>query len=280
LYSRGSLSQQRLFTPGGHTVMSIETPAPQPSFLPRAATAAPRSVGSLLGLSMRRPGGRRAVSAITVLLFFSGVSVFAFPAITDYIQRTIQVHVKADFNSQKVKTAYRQQRIAVGAGLTKLIIDNPRVNVNVLVVEGTTVAALRAGAGHYVNTPYPCGPSGNVGIAGHRTTYGRPFNRINDMEPGDTVTLITPVSQCVYQVMQPAAAGESANPFVVLPTDGSVVTDGNVPPDGTAAAAAGPQWLTLTSCNPPGSAAQRMVLRLQMISCKGSTCHAQKGSAT
>jgi sortase (surface protein transpeptidase) len=35
-------------------------------------------------------------------------------------------------------------------------------------------------------------------------------------------------------------------------------------------------WLTLTSCNPPGSAAQRIVLRLEMIS---STLNGKKGAA-
>ena len=66
------------------------------------------------------------------------------------------------------------------------MINNSRVQVNVVVVEGTSVAALQAGAGHYPETPYPCA-QGNVAIAGHRTTYGRPFNRLNDMRPGDRV---------------------------------------------------------------------------------------------
>lgn len=41
-------------------------------------------------------------------------------------------------------------------------------------VEGTSASALRAGAGHYPDTSLLC-QSGNVAIAGHRTTYGRPF---------------------------------------------------------------------------------------------------------
>jgi sortase A len=161
----------------------------------------------------------------------------------------------------------------VGDGLTKLLINTQQVKVNVVVVEGTTVAALRAGAGHYPATPYPCA-QGNVAIAGHRTTYGRPFNRINYMHPGDTVTLVTPVSRCVYQVVPPTAiatpANRTSNPFIVLPNNLEVVSQANELATG--------HWLTLTSCNPPGSAAQRIVLRLTMISCKGSGCKQQKGT--
>lgn len=254
--------------------MSTGTPAGEPSFLPVADQPA-LGIGALLGLSVRRRGGRRSLTAVSTLLVVAAVSMLAFPSVTDVIGSRRQVHVTEEFQKPAFKTTYRDHRVAVGQGLTRLVIDNPRVKVDVLVVEGTTVAALRAGAGHYVNTPYPCGRAGNVGIAGHRTTYGRPFNRLNYMRPGDTVTLITPVSHCVYQVVAPteitSPAPEHSNPFVVLPTNFGVV-------DQEPAAAAGQHWLTLTSCNPPGSDTQRIVLRLAMVSCKGSTC--QQGDRT
>jgi sortase A len=251
--------------------MATAGPPPLPSFLPGSATTKPHSFAALLGLAMRRPGGRRSLSALITVLVLGAVSMFAYPAVTDLIGGQKQLHVAQEFANPHFKTVYRDGHVEVGQGLTRLLINNPRVKVNVLVVEGTTVAALRAGAGHYVGTPYPCWKAGNVGIAGHRTTFGRPFNRINYMQPGDTVTLITPVARCVYQVMAPPVENHSANPFVVSPTDQAVVYQTN-----TEAKAAGQHLLTLTSCNPPGSAAQRIVLRLSMISCNGSTC--QKGS--
>ena len=57
----------------------------------------------------------------------------------------------------------------------------PVLGVDVVVVEGTTASALRAGAGHYPETPLPC-ELGNVGIAGHRTTYGKLFNQIDRLK--------------------------------------------------------------------------------------------------
>jgi sortase A len=227
--------------------------SPAASFLPLPA-AAPRSLGALLGLSMRRAGGRRAVSAVTVLLMLSGVSMFAFPAITDTLHGYEQRHVTFNPNSPTFQQLYEEHRIPVGKGLTRLVIDNSRVKVNVVVVEGTTLAALEAGAGHYVDTPFPC-EQGNVGIAGHRTTYGRPFNKIDKMRAGDTVDLITPFAKCTYQVVRPFDG--HSNPWVVQPNDYSVVGQSGVLGAG--------QWLTLTSCNPLGSDAQRIVLRARLI---------------
>jgi sortase A len=231
-------------------------PAPQEhSFLPGAAATATRPVGGLVGLALRRPGGRRAVSALTALLCVGGVSIFAFPAVTDLIGAQRQRHVSIDLNSSQFKRQFQTGGVRVGQGLTRLVIANPQVQVNVVVVEGTSVAALQAGAGHYPSTPYPCA-EGNVAIAGHRTTYGRPFNRINAMKAGDTVELETPIGNCVYQVVPPF--GGHNNPFVILPSDTAVVSQ-----DGSLATG---HWLTLTSCDPPGSASHRIVLRLKMIS--------------
>jgi sortase A len=227
-------------------------PTPAASFLPLPASS-PRSFGSLLGLSMRRSGGRRSVSVVIVLLMLSGVSLFAFPAITDLFQKYKQTHVPDQLSDPHYQTLWKDHHIKVGQGLTRLIINNDRVKVNVLVVEGTTLAALEAGAGHYVNTPFPCEP-GNVGIAGHRTTYGRPFNKINYMHAGDTVDLITPFAKCTYRVVKPFDG--HLNPWTVKPNSYSVVSqDGDL---GTG------HWLTLTSCNPLGSDAQRIVLRLTL----------------
>lgn len=224
-----------------------------PSFLP-AASAPPQSLGALVGLAMRRPGGRRSLSLLTVLLLVAGVGMFAFPAVTDLYGSYQQHQVKDKLADPQFQTEYLEHRVKIGEGLTRLVINNSRVHVNVMVVEGTTLAALQAGAGHYESTPFPC-EQGNVGIAGHRTTYGRPFNKIDEMHAGDIVTLITPFARCDYQVV-PGFDGHS-NPFVVLPSDFSVV--------GQAGALGSGKWLTLTSCHPKGSDSHRIVLRLRLV---------------
>jgi sortase A len=231
----------------------VAGPTAAMSFLPPPA-AAPRSLSALVGLAMRRPGGRRSVSLFTVLLLLAGVGMFAFPAATDlwgsYRQRQVQ-----DLSANpSYQTLYLEHQVKVGAGLTRLIIDNNRIHVNVMVVEGTSLAALQAGAGHYEATPFPC-EQGNVAIAGHRTTYGRPFNKIDKMRAGDTVALLTPFARCTYQVV-PAFDGHS-NPWIVLPNAYGVV--------GQAGKLGTGHWLTLTSCHPKGSDSHRIVLRLKLV---------------
>jgi sortase A len=232
----------------------VPDPTEQASFLPAAGSAGPASLGGLIGLALRRPGGRRSVSLFTALLLVAGVGMFAFPAVTDLWGSYQQRHVRDQLADPTFATDYLEHKVKVGQGLTRLIINNDRVHVNVMVVEGTTLAALQAGAGHYESTPFPC-EQGNVSIAGHRTTYGRPFNKIDEMKTGDTVDLLTPFARCTYQVVAPFAG--HSNPWVVLPSDFRVVGQ-----DGSLGSG---HWLTLTSCHPKGSDSHRIVLRLKLM---------------
>ena len=59
----------------------------EPSFVTPPVPASPRGVGSLVGDSLRRPGGRRALSVLSVVLFIAGVAMFAYPVGTDLYSR-------------------------------------------------------------------------------------------------------------------------------------------------------------------------------------------------
>jgi sortase A len=154
-------------------------------------------------------------------------------------------HLQENLSRELTSSAndYRAGRIAEGHALTRMEI--PKLDVDVVVVQGTTPAALRAGAGHYPKTPLP-GEVGNVAIAGHRTTYGRPFNRIGELKTGDRVVLTTPIGRNVYEV--------SSDPWVVEAHDWSPIR--HYPAAGS--------WLTLTTCHPEGSADYRIVVRAKL----------------
>jgi sortase A len=168
----------------------------------------------------------------------AGIGVIGYPLWTNFWQDRLQARLSHQLTTKQLADAYRNHRLSVGDSLTRIKI--PALGVNIVVVQGTTESALQAGAGHYVNTPLPC-EAGNVAIAGHRTTYGKPFTNLDRLKPGDTIELDTPIGGCVYTVAQ--------NPFVVTPTDVSVLS------------ATTAQTLTLTTCNPKGSAAQRLVVK-------------------
>ena len=207
--------------------------------------------GFLLDALRRRRFGRALVSGLTVLLFLAGSGLFAYPLFTDlYTDQVLQGRLSDQFASLEVDSveAWETTTRDAGSPLTRIVI--PALDVSTVVVSGTSPAALRAGAGHYPNTPLP-GEVGNVGIAGHRTTYGRPFNRVDELSPGDEIWLLTPVGDHRYVVSDPDPdVGD--NPWITGPDDWGGVADSD------------DAILTLTTCHPKGSAAQRMIVRADL----------------
>jgi sortase A len=183
-----------------------------------------------------------------VVLLAAAVVMLGYPVYTDFVHNNLQGKLAKELTSPALRQAYLSGSIRTGESLTRLEI--PKLGVNVVVVQGIDENSLRAGAGHYPETPLPCA-LGDVAIAGHRTTYGKPFANIDRLAPGDTIILKTPIGSCVYRV--------SLAPFVVLPEDWGVVA--NTPALHT---------LTLTACHPKGSASHRLIIKAQMVSSETS----------
>ncbi len=118
------------------------------------------------------------------------------------------------------------------------------VNDDVLyVVEGVSLDVLRQGPGHYPDSAAP-GEDGNFSIAGHRTTYGSPFWALDELQDGDTIHVVDRDGvEWVYAYREQR---------VVTPTDIWVVTEDD-PID------LGAPTITLTTCHPRFSAAQRLI---------------------
>jgi sortase A len=186
---------------------------------------------------------RRALTITAAALAVAGVMLIAYPFATDLWAARLQRGLSSDLATSAGD--YRRGDIKVGEALTRLEV--PRLDVDVVVVEGTTPAALHAGAGHYPRTPLP-GEEGNVAIAGHRTTYGRPFGRLDELAEGDRVILTTPVGRYIYEL--------SERPWIVDAHDWSAIR--SYPVNGA--------WLTLTTCHPEGSATHRIVARAILVS--------------
>ena len=189
-----------------------------------------------------RPWARRTLSLLSIALLLVGVGMLGYPFATNLYQDRLQSRLDRQLASPELQQAYRERRVETGDSLTRIVI--PKLGVRTVVVEGTTPSALRAGAGHYPQSPLPC-EIGNVAIAGHRTTYGKPFANLDRLTAGDLIILETPVGACTYQVAKA--------PFVVDKSDFSVV--------GPAA----DRELTLTTCHPRGSAKQRLIIKASFV---------------
>ncbi|MGH8999484.1 MAG: class E sortase [Acidimicrobiia bacterium] len=199
-----------------------------------------RSSGGFTAAAMGRPAVRKAISGLSILLAVVGIGMLAYPFATNLYQGRLQDQLADEIKEPELIKAYQAGTVEEGDPLTRIQI--PALDVDVVVVEGTTSSALRAGAGHYPNTPLP-GEEGNVAIAGHRTTYGKPFANIDRLEPGDEIILETPIGRHVYSI--------DRKPFVVSNTDWQVVSQS---PGRT---------LTLTTCHPRGSAEKRLVIKAE-----------------
>jgi sortase A len=196
-------------------------------------------VDALIRFLRANPWARRGLSALSGILLVAAIGVLGYPVYTNLYRDRVQSRLDREIASPELKQAYEKKALAVGDPLTRIKI--PSIGVDTVVVEGTSASALRAGAGHYPSTPLPC-EAGNVAIAGHRTTYGKPFNQLDRLKTGDVVILETPIGSCTYEI--------TVEPRVILPTDLSVVA--NDPAR---------QMLTLTTCHPKGSAARRLYVQ-------------------
>ena len=209
----------------------------------------PAGVGALAGQALRRPGGRRAVSVLSIVLFLAGVVMFAYPVGTDVAAGLRQGNLKSALQDPSYEQAYRLRTIKVGEGLTRLVI--PKLDVDVLVVEGTTPSALRAGAGHYADTPLP-GQAGNVAIAGSPHHFRPAVQPARRDGHGRHRRAVHPVRE-VHLHRGPRVRGPR-QPLARL----APATPASSPRTGA------DHWLTLTTCHPKGSARQRLILRLQL----------------
>lgn len=117
-------------------------------------------------------------------------------------------------------------------------IELPTIGVTRTVVEGVTVEQLARGPGHYPASPLP-GQSGNVSIAGHRTTYGQPFHNIDKLAVGDEIVTTTVQGTFIYEV---------AGTEIVAPDAVRVLED------------KGDDRLTLIACHPKYSLKQRIIV--------------------
>jgi sortase A len=126
---------------------------------------------------------------------------------------------------------------------------------NVPIVEGTDrVKILNKGLiGHYEGTESP-GRIGNFATSAHRTTYGKPYNLIADLQLGDSLIVETAQYYFVYKMTDMFHPPEGYE--IVRPKEVRVIFP--VPND--AEAVPTKRIMTLTSCHPMFSAEYRYIV--------------------
>lgn len=198
--------------------------------------------------------GRTLISAGVLILLFVAYQLWG----TGLAEARAQDRLRGDFldaiatpraptpspsGTPAVPTSSTSTPRAAPSGEAVAIIRIPKLDVEKAVVEGVSVEALKKGPGHYPSTPLP-GEPGNAAIAGHRTTYGAPFFRLDELVAGDKIEVTTGAGDFTYEVTGSQIVKPSQNE-VLLPTEDS--------------------RLTLTTCNPKYSAAQRLIVTARLL---------------
>ncbi len=123
------------------------------------------------------------------------------------------------------------------------LIEASRIKLSKYFVAGTDSASLRDGPGHYPANPLPGAP-GTVAIAGHRTTYGAPFRKLDKLRKRDEIVVKMPYGTFTYEVERKQIVAPDA-----------VEVTRRVSYD----------RLVLTACHPLYSAAQRIVIFARLV---------------
>ncbi|WP_421107278.1 class E sortase [Streptomyces sp. NEAU-S77] len=137
---------------------------------------------------------------------------------------------------------------------TYAVIRIPRIGLTAPVAEGISKPhVLNKGyVGHYPGTAQP-GQPGNVALAGHRNTHGEPFRHLDELRPGDRVSIETFHARFTYVV-------ERTLPRT-SPSDGTVIAKvpySSVHPRYRYTEPG--SYLTLTTCTPEYTSRYRLVV--------------------
>lgn len=184
-----------------------------------------------------------------------------------------------------------------GAAFARLFIPTFGSDFHFAVVKGTSDADLEKGPGHYLDTQNP-GQPGNFAMAGHRVGRGSPFNDLGLLETCDAVVVETAGSWNIYRVLpigetadSGQAEGEQASRQAVaqecmdqdlaqrisggeyagvqgrsITTPGDVNVINPVPGQDRAEVADGDlPMLTMTTCHPQFSNAERMIVHAVLV---------------
>jgi sortase A len=193
--------------------------------------------------------GKSLISVGVLILLFVGYQLWG----TGLAQERAQKSLRSEFARQLAAAAPADNPVVTTPGapppttpaLPSLVqggpvgtIAIPKIGLDQVVIEGVGVDELKEAVGHYPDTKVP-GQKGNAALAGHRTTYGAPFNKLDDLVAGDEITFTTLAGTFRYLVSEKKIVTPEAVE-VLDPT-----------PDNR---------LTLTTCHPMYSAKQRLII--------------------
>jgi sortase A len=195
---------------------------------------------------------KKSISRILVL---AGVMLMLYPLFTYLYSYYEQYQLRESYEMSQQQsdiTEEEQDPSLTGAppslgfpkdgAFTGALIEIPAINLSAVVLRGTGTEILNKGPGWYEQSTLP--GQGNTAIAGHRTMHGAWFRHLDSLNAGDEIKLTFDSWVYNYKVERV---------FPIANNDWSVIDPTPYPA------------LTLTTCHPVGSAAQRLVVRAALV---------------
>ena len=170
-----------------------------PTFHDRNLAREPENVVERLVVVLKEKKlARVGLSALSFVLLLGAAGVIGYPFYTNLYQGRLQGQLDRQLASPELRDAYLNRRVA-GRRQPHPHQDPPhrgrrrrRRGHHGLAHSGPAPATTRAR-----RSP---ARSATSAIAGHRTTYGRPFHDLDLLQPGDRIILETPIGECTYEV--------------------------------------------------------------------------------
>jgi sortase A len=242
------------------TTLTGGAPGPPPG--PPPAEPAPRARSSRaarwLAIALISLGGLALTDGIITLVWQEPISALIATIHQDELSGDLtraehapappaERRTLAGLATERLRIAYLADNLERHAGNGSAVgrISIPKIGASYVVVKGTDTADLESGPGIFSESRFPGGGQTTL-IAGHRTTFLAPFRHIDELRPGDTITLAMPYARFTYTVL---------GHRVVQPEDVQA-----------AIAKMGYQRLVLSACTPLFSAAKRLLVYSRLTS--------------
>jgi len=193
---------------------------------------------------------RKIIRYSGIALIVIGLVVIISPLYYNYVMARKEVNILTAWNEEMVyiqdtddggvrQVLERELKVVDPEMKLPFQISIPEINLNWIVNRGTDYVTLRKGPGFFIGSAFP-GEKGTCVVAGHRTTYGAPFNRLDELEEGDEIFIETfGNEEFTYIVIEKKS---------VYPQDVSVLESTKYPS------------LVLSTCTPKFFATRRLII--------------------
>ena len=201
-----------------------------------------------------------------VLLLFAFYEAYWTNVESGQLQEEASAHLEEQWRNPRQK-----MEPELGKAFAQLYIPTFGSDYHFAIIEGTNEDDLLRGPGRYVDSQMP-GELGNFAVAGHRVGKGAPFNDLGKLQTCDDIVVETQTERITYRVLP--IDGEQADCFNGMPPEYAhvagrhITTPGDVSvthPVPESDAEPSREILTLTTCHPQFSNAERMIVHAMEV---------------